>query len=145
MEAKEIIFFADELLDSSPLNQEAWFRTVIGRLYYGVFLQIQEWLIENYNEEFSTYNGSTHVRVTNCLLFLAEKYNRKEVKELAERLKNLKCDRVVADYKLERMVTRTSVNVAKSKSTKVLELFSSIQGLALVLKNDNQDSKEFFV
>lgn len=132
MDAQEFLGFADELSGSQTNHQEASDRTIISRLYYGIFLQVQGWLEACHKQDYLAFKGSTHLRITNCLSSLANKYNQPELEQLAEKLKNFKGDRVTADYYLHFPVNSTSVEIAKQKRDEVLKLFCIVQLLHIV-------------
>lgn len=102
MVVEDFYDFAEELLESTENPHEALLRTVVGRVYYAVYLSTREWIDQRFSVELSQAQGNSHERYTNCLKTLQRVHFDLSLSRFARELGELKDKRHFADYHIEK-------------------------------------------
>lgn len=117
---EDFIKFSEELLTKKPPKyEEALYRTIISRAYYGVFKQIEDFFKDNKLEELLDKSATgSHNKIVK---FLRE-HDDYEISNFGAELDLLKRRRIIADYRANENITeelaKNTVNVAIRLSSK---------------------------
>ncbi len=82
-------------------DNEAAYRTIIGRWYYAAYHHVKTWLEQRFANELADTDGHSHEKITLCCNTLQRKHMDLEFSKLGRLLSNLKTERVKADYLLD--------------------------------------------
>ncbi|MGB9873690.1 MAG: HEPN domain-containing protein [Hydrogenobacter sp.] len=99
----DFIKFSEELLTKKPQKyEEALYRTIISRAYYGVFKQVEDFFKNNKLEELLDKSATgSHQRIIEFL----KNHNDKEISKFGEDLDLLRRRRIKADYRAEKSIS----------------------------------------
>jgi len=111
---EDFINLAYELIQEHNTNyDEALYRTIISRAYYGIFKQVEDYLKLRVSLPNSDYRGrklGSHERV----IFFLQTHKNPKVKEFGDILEDLKRLRHKADYNAKE-------NIGKDEATRAVE------------------------
>ena len=114
MDAQDFYTVAKNLHDVNTEKDEATNRTVVGRVYYGVYLATRDWMDQRFSAEIKEVEGNSHEKYTNCLLVLQRKNMDLTLSRFSRELKVLKEERHFADYQFNPKDKQTHVSTQAS-------------------------------
>ncbi len=116
---EDFIKLSEELLTKKPSEyEEALYRTIISRVYYGVFKQVEDFFKDNKLEKLLDKSATgSHNKIIKFLM----NYNDKEISEFGQGLYTLKDSRIAADYHVNEDITE---EFAKNMLNLAIELSS---------------------
>lgn len=121
----EFLNFSKKIISLSPLT-EIDYRQVVGRSYYCSYHKVR-----NKSEELglpiNAYKGGTHSSLRETLIDLRPA--NQKLKGIAFRLNNFHALRVIADYKLDIVVTEKTANEAIQMCEKIISELSQVESL----------------
>ena len=118
-------FALDLFKEKSVSNDEAFLRSCISRLYYGVYHRVLSWMMACFNDVYIQYGGGSHEKLRFCCDDLARAKQDLRFKTVSHKLKSLHDRRTRADYRLEQQHCRTHVEetiIEIQKINKELEM-----------------------
>lgn len=126
MQSKEFLKLAISLQNQTD-SSEARYRTVVGRWYYSAFHEVLKWLESDFSKEYNACTGNTHIRLTNCCNELQRKKMDLNFSKLGRLIKEFHDRRVIADYKLGKIVISSDMEEAQLNYESVLEILDILK------------------
>ncbi|MGY5392018.1 hypothetical protein [Acinetobacter sp. NigerLNRRAM0016] len=119
-------------LENSELDgitKECIDRLCCSRHYYHLFHIVCAWLHMKFNEMSECAGGGTHQALRTTCELLAEKFDDKDFKKLAMKLKQLHDIRVHADYRIEDSFSKHAVLLMTTEKHRVIELIEKLDNI----------------
>lgn len=123
MDVQDFYTVAKSLHDANTEKDEAINRTVVGRVYYAVYLATRDWIDQRFSTEIEEVEGNSHEKYTNCLSVLQRKHMDLALSRFSRELKTLKAQRHFADYNVDKndQQTHISTQAALLQGKKLLD------------------------
>lgn len=121
MHAKEFYDLAENLISSNNYENEASYRTVVGRAYYAVYLLTRDWMNKCFSQELIETAGKSHEKYTKCLRRLQREKQDMALSRFATALETLKEKRNFADYDLDNEIGKINAKEAVLSSKKLID------------------------
>lgn len=123
MDVQDFYTVAKNLHDANTEKDEAINRTVVGRVYYAVYLATRDWIDQRFSTEIEEAEGNSHEKYTNCLSALQRKHMDLALSRFSRELKTLKAQRHFADYDVDEddQQTHISTQAALLQGKKLLD------------------------
>lgn len=115
-----------EFQDIEGVNKESMQRMCCSKHYYHLFHVVCVWLESKFKETFDCAGGGTHQAVRTSCELLADKFQDRNFKKLAMKLKQLHDVRVHADYRLSNEFSEYSIMLMKNEKQRALLLITDL-------------------
>lgn len=115
-----------ETIQLDGVERESIDRLSCSKHYYHLFHIVSNWLKTKFRAIFDCSGGGTHQAIRTSCELLADKFNDRDFKKLAFKLKQLHDMRVHADYRLGEDLSRHAILMMKSEKQKAIELISEL-------------------
>ena len=139
MEISQISELAEffETFELDGIEKESIERLSCSKHYYHLFHVACEWLEERFNDIYICAGGGTHQAVRVSCELLAEKFQDRNFKKLALKLKQLHDIRVQADYRLADDFSKHTITMMKNEKERALILIAELDQ-----KHSSEDLKQ---
>lgn len=114
-----------ESIQIDGIDKQAIIRTSCSKHYYFLFHMISECFSAGFNDVYMASGGATHQAIRICCELLSEKFNDKDFKKLALKLKVLHDFRVAADYRMTDAFTFQNLQLMKLEKDRAILLIES--------------------
>lgn len=119
------------------IDKECLDRLSCSKHYYHLFHVVCVWLDTKFREVFNCAGGGTHQAVRTSCELLAEKFQDRNFKKLALKLKQLHDIRVQADYRLADDFSKHTITMMKNEKERALILIAELDQ-----KHSSEDLKQ---